>query len=208
MENIYHSPYVIEYWSEKHGMPLIAELYRQGKVDEDPVITYKKVSRINQQQFCDEMFDVCRHIVNLDYKHAYNETRSFANNYDDPMPVADKNGWKTIPTNRCPEEYGFNIIPISSYKSGKKVIVDFQGLSIPGYNNMSVEDTGWRYGFVAITTSGKAIYSDMCNTSKGRIIFKTPKDTKNLWMIVMGAPKNHEKLNGNNFQFPYRIRVR
>ena len=93
-------------------------------------------------------------------------------------------------------------------KSGKKVIVDFQGLSIPGYHNTSVEDTGWRYGFVAITATGKAIYSDICNANKGRLIFKTPKDTKNLWMIVMGAPKNHEKLNGHNFQFPYKIRVR
>ena len=207
MENIYHSPYVIEYWSEKHGMPLIAELFRQGKVNEDPVITYKRITGISQLQFCDEMFKACCHIVNLDYKHAYKETRSFANNYDDPMPAADKNGWKTIPCNRCPEEYGFNIIPISPYKIGKKVILEFEGLSIPGYHNMKYEDMGWRYGFVAITATGDAIYSDMCNASRGKIIFKAPRDTKNLWLVVMGAPRNHEKLKGNNFQFPYKIKV-
>ena len=123
------------------------------------------------------------------------------------MPAADKNGWKTIPCNRCPEEYGFNIIPISPYKIGKKVILEFEGLSIPGYHNMKYEDMGWRYGFVAITATGDAIYSDMCNASRGKIIFKAPRDTKNLWLVVMGAPRNHEKLKGNNFQFPYKIKV-
>lgn len=31
LENIYHSPYVLECWGEKHGKPFIAELFRQGK---------------------------------------------------------------------------------------------------------------------------------------------------------------------------------
>jgi hypothetical protein len=208
IENIYHSPYIIEYWSEKHGMPLIAELYRQGKIEEDPVITYKKITGMNQQQFCNEMFKACCHIVNLDYKYAYKETRLFANNYDNPMPEADKDGWKIIPSNRCPEEYGFNIIPINPYKKGEKVIVEFKGLNIPGYHNMKDKDTGWRYGFVAITSTGEAIYSNMYSANKGQIKFKTSKETKSLWLVVMGAPKNHVKLNNNNFQFPYKIRVR
>ena len=42
-ENIYHSPYVIQWWSDLHGRKSIAELFRQGKRGEDPVITYKRM---------------------------------------------------------------------------------------------------------------------------------------------------------------------
>lgn len=31
LDNIYHSPYVIEWWAEKHGLESIAQLYREGK---------------------------------------------------------------------------------------------------------------------------------------------------------------------------------
>lgn len=64
LENIYHSPYVIEYWSMKRGLPFIAELYRQGKRGEDPVMTYKRMTGLTQEQFCDEIFDACRHFIN------------------------------------------------------------------------------------------------------------------------------------------------
>ena len=68
LDNIYHSPYVLEYWGTRHGLPLIAELYRQGKRGEDPVITYKRLNGLEQEEFCDEMFDACRHFVNWDFE--------------------------------------------------------------------------------------------------------------------------------------------
>ena len=49
MENIYHSPYVIEWWAEKHGLESIAQLYREGKVGEDPVVTYKRKYKMSQK---------------------------------------------------------------------------------------------------------------------------------------------------------------
>lgn len=67
LENIYHSPYVLEYWGMKRGLPFIAELYRQGKRGEDPVITYKRMTGLDQKQFCDEMFDAYRHFINWDF---------------------------------------------------------------------------------------------------------------------------------------------
>ena len=39
-ENIYRSPYILEYWSERQGLPFIGELFRQGKKGEDPVIAH------------------------------------------------------------------------------------------------------------------------------------------------------------------------
>jgi hypothetical protein len=209
MDNIYHSPYIIEYWSEKHGLPFIAEMYRQGKRGEDPVITYKKMTSMSQQQFCDEMFDACRRIVNFDYKHAYKETRIFTNQFDNPMSDSNQEGWQIIPADRCPEDYGFNIIPVKQYKPGKKTTLLFNGLtSIPGYNVVRAKEAGWRYGFVAITQKGRAIYSEMGNEANGKLVFKTPTDTKNLWLVVMGAPTEHHLLDGNNAQWPYKIKFK
>ena len=50
LKNIYHSPYVLEYWGTKHGLPFIAELFRQGKRGEDPVMTYKRLTGLDQTQ--------------------------------------------------------------------------------------------------------------------------------------------------------------
>ena len=82
LDNIYHSPYVIEWWAEKHGLESIAQLYREGKVGEDPVVTYKRKYKITQKQFNDEMFDCYRHLVNFDFDYARKETRPYACTFD------------------------------------------------------------------------------------------------------------------------------
>ena len=51
LENIYHSPYVIQWWSDLHGRKSIAELYRQGKIGEDPVLTYMRLYGLSQEEF-------------------------------------------------------------------------------------------------------------------------------------------------------------
>ena len=48
-ENIYRSPYIFEYWSERQGLPFIGELFRQGKKGEDPVMTYKRMQNLSQE---------------------------------------------------------------------------------------------------------------------------------------------------------------
>ena len=49
--NMYHSPYVLEYWSNKHGVDFVGKMWREGKDGEDPVITYKRLTSIDQAQF-------------------------------------------------------------------------------------------------------------------------------------------------------------
>ena len=112
LDNIYHSPYVLEYWGTRHGLPLIAELYRQGKRGEDPVITYKRLNGLEQEEFCDEMFDACRHFVNWDFERVWRETRPYANQYTCRMTPSE-GGWYRIAPENCPENYGFNAVPLS-----------------------------------------------------------------------------------------------
>lgn len=96
----------------KRGLPFIAELYRQGKRGEDPVMTYKRMTGLTQEQFCDEIFDACRHFINWDFPRVWKETRPYANQYTCKLNSMDDNWYQITPEN-CPENYGFNAIPLS-----------------------------------------------------------------------------------------------
>ncbi len=206
MENIYHSPYVIEWWAEKHGLPSIAELYREGKRGEDPVVTYKRKYGMSQKQFNDEMFDCYRHLVNFDYDYARKETRKYACTFDTPMEKQDKGAMCPAKDN-VPENYGFNAIKLDVPQKGKRVTVDFQGLAS---KSGKIDKTiGYRYGFVGVTEDDTCIYGQMGEKSKGKLTFDAPKDKqlKALYLVVMGAPTTHD-LDPSSRQFPYEIKVK
>lgn len=212
LENIYHSPYVLEYWGMKHGVPLIAELYRQGKRGEDPVITYKRQAGLTQEQFCDEMFDACRHFINWDFPRVWKETRRYANKYATKLtPQAD--GWYEVAPENCPENYGFNAIPLAVPQPGEKVEVEFKGeAGSEGFHKVYADKAGWRYGFVAVTSDGKSIYGDIDNDKEKSINFTASKSNtlSHLWLIVMGAPTEHwmnPDPGEKDAQWPYRIKV-
>lgn len=212
LENIYHSPYVLEYWGMKRGLPLIAELYRQGKRGEDPVITYKRQTGLTQEQFCDEMFDACRHFINWDFPRVWKETRRYANKHTTKMtPQAD--GWYEVARENCPENYGFNAIPLAVPQSGETVKVEFKGeAGKEGFHTLHADKAGWRYGFVAVTSDGKSIYGEMDSDKEKSVIFTAPKSNtlSHLWLVVMGAPTEHwmnPNPGENDAQWPYRIKV-
>ena len=177
LENIYHSPYVIQWWSDLHGRKSIAELYRQGKKGEDPVITYKRMYGLNQQQFCDEMFRGYQHLVNFDFKHARKETRKYACTFDTEV-TTQKDG--LLRPKNYPEEYGFNAILLDDK-------VDLNARSF----NLQINGKELRYGFVGITTEDEEIYGDINATG-----FTVPdgKTLKHLYLIVMGAPALHDQI--------------
>lgn len=216
LENIYHSPYVLEYWGMRRGLPLIAELFRQGKVGEDPVMTYKQITGLSQEAFCDEMFDACRHFINWDFERVHRETRPYANQYTTKLETLE-DGWQRVVKENCPENYGFNAIPLAVSQPGKKIEVTFFGEpGAEGYNAIQTDKAGWRYGFVGVTRSGKSIYGTMAKANEGSISFVAP-DTEpltHLWLVVMGAPTEHwmnpggwDKPAAPDAQWPYRIKV-
>lgn len=219
LENIYHSPYIIECWGDKHGKPFIAELYRQGKRGEDPVMTYKRLTGMSQSQFCDVMFsNVCR-MVNMDFPRAWKETRPYAEKFDNKL-VDGKNGWKRIDAAHCPENYGFNVIKLDVPKAGATAKVQFRGIAgAEGYAAVNTASAGWRYGLVGIDTEGKAVYGKMCSAKKGTATLKTSKTRplRSLYLVVMGAPTQHWRNvdhwgaeEGKNVepdaQWPYEVR--
>lgn len=217
MENIYHSPYVIEWWSELRGKTSIAQLYRKGKRGEDPVMTYKQMFNLSQSQFCDEMFRGYQHLVNFDFSHARKETRPYACSFSTSLDLKGKNTY-VIPNKLAPENYGFNAIKLSVPKAGKSVTIRFQGLlNEKGYTYLHPKKAGWRYGFVGVTTDDQTIYGDVYRDTKGKVTFKAPKNQtlKVLYFIVMGAPTEHwinpkswRETHDFDAQWPYQIQVK
>ena len=125
LENIYHSPYVIQWWSDLHGRESIADLYRQGRRGEDPVMTYQRMYNMSQQQFCREMFEGYKHLVDFDFKHARKETRPYACTWSTPLDTL-KGGWLRPKTTL--EDYGFHIIPLPLTKHKPSVRIKGQNV--------------------------------------------------------------------------------
>lgn len=199
-ENIYHSPYVVEWWAEKHGLESIATLYRQGKQGEDPAMTYMRMYGLSQQQFNDEMFDCYRHLVNFDFAYARRQTRPYACTFSTPMqPQAG--GWQRPDTACIPENYGFNAIKVPISPKSQKAVAQFRAL--PG------SGSGYRYGFVGVATNDQTYYGSVGSAPKGKAVLRLPEgvELKNLYFVVMGAPASHD-LNPASRRFPYEVKFK
>lgn len=217
LTNIYRSPYVLEYWSQKHGLTVIADLFRQGKKGEDPAMTYKQMFNLTQEQFNDEMFDASRRIVNLDFTHAFNVTRKHAGQMTTKIGAPNAEGWQMITPENCPENYGFNAIPLNLPEAGTTVSVDFKGQAgAKGFNAVNTDKAGWRYGFIATDKEGKCTYSEMGKENIGKLSYQVPEGTEQLWLVVMGAPTEYwrtperwgnEGEDKESAQWPYSIKL-
>lgn len=211
-ENMYRSPYVLETWGEKHGLPFIAEMFRQGKRGEDPVITYKKMTGLSQEQFNDEMFGAYQQLINFDYERVYDNTRQWANSFDTFRDKLDskQDGWYQVNKEHCPENYGFNVIKLTVPEAGATITVDFKGLpAAVGYDIFNVDKAGWRYGLVGVAKDGKSIRGEIAGKVEGKVSFTTPADEKlsYLWLVVMGAPTEHWMNGDTDAQWPYLVKV-
>lgn len=194
MDNIYHSPYVLQWWSDLHGRQFIAELFRQGVIGEDPVMTYKRMNGLSQSAFCDEIFRGYQHLVNFDFTHAYKETRQYAATFNTELEACS-NGW--LRPKSLPEGYGFNAIKLD----------DRVNLNSPIFH-LHLRGNQLRYGFVGITTNGESIYSDVNATS----FTSNGQPLKHLYLIIMGAPEHHADVmtHGNTpeyKQYPYEFQI-
>lgn len=214
--NMYHSPYVLEYWSEKHGKEFHGDLCRATLEGEDPVTTYKRINSLTQEQFNDEIFDASRHFITWDLKRVEKEANQYANQHLCSLhEVAD--GWIRIDSANCPQNYGYNGIRLKVPEAGKTVQLSFKGIAgSTGYNAVKTEKAGWRYGFLAYLKNGKRVYGKIYRDAEGTATFKVPGNTTFLWLVVSGAPTEHwpivmRRRSANNDtreeQWPYQIKL-
>lgn len=189
--NIYHSPYVIEYWSNKHGLTFWGELNRNTDRGEDVVETYKRMQAMSQEEFNDEMFDAVRRFITWDMPRIQEFSRPYRNQHESELIAAD-GGWHRIAPSRVPQNYGYNGIQLDVPDAGSEVQLEFKGIAgAEGYAAKNLELAGWRYGFVAYTSDERRIYSDTWKSPESTVTFTVPEGTENLWLVVMGAPEEH-----------------
>lgn len=208
--NMYHSPYVIEYWSEKHGLDFFGKLLRSPLEGEDPVMAYKRITNTSQEKFNDEIFDAARKFMTWDMKRVEKVAAPYANKHQTKL-TSDGNDWYRITEENCPQNYGYNGIKLEVPAAGTTVKLDFEGIvGHEAYRKLKAENAGWRYGFVAVKKDGSRTYGDQFSAAKGAVTFKVPADTEYLWLVVSGAPKEHETVSRKeeeNTQWPYRIKL-
>lgn len=191
-DNQYHSPYVLEYWSEKHGVDFIGKMWREVHRGEDPVMTYKRLTGLTQEQFNDEMFDADRHFVTWDMPRIEKVAARYANQHFTSITKSSEEGWYQISSNACPQNYGYNAIKLKVPAGDTKVSLDFKGiLDAEGYHVVQPEKAGWRYGFLASLEDGSRVYGDTYSKSPGTGEFTVPANAKFLWLVVTGAPTEH-----------------
>lgn len=213
LENIYHSPYVIEFWGERHGLPFIADLFRNGKVGEDPVDTYKRLTSLSQEEFNDEMWENYARLVNFDIDRVRTYTRNLTSGWTTSFDDAG-DGWKRVSKKNAPENYGFNVIEVGASAAGETVTVEFRGeAGAAGYVTRNEDCAGWRYGFVAVDKDDKVTYGDINGEVVGSVSYTAPDGPglKKLWLVVMGAPTRHwsntDSGKPDDAQWPYSIKI-
>ncbi len=210
--NMYHAPFVLEYWSSLHGIDFIGKMWRESLIGEDPVMTYKRLNHLSQENFNKEMFEAYQKMITWDFPRIEKVSAKYANlNYTKLDTL--KNGYYRIQKNNSPQNYGFNAIELKPTKS--KVKLNFTGrIDLTNeFNIINPENAGWHYGFVAVSKSGSRTYGPMNNMEKGSVSFRVPKDTEHFWLLVMGAPKDHlphliDGKDETDEQWPYEIRLK
>eukprot|EP00833_Pecoramyces_ruminatium_P005904 jgi/Orpsp1_1/1179936/evm.model.c7180000071440.1 len=206
----YQSVLMNEYWSEKHGIDIIGNVWNGAIDGDDPIEAYKRVTNINQDQLNDEMFEYAQKNVYFDYKK-YKSLRSYKTYYNIKL-ITNSDGSYQIPPEQCTQSYGFTPIQLE-VPNEKMVTVKFTGITGNNtYNTDNDQVAGWRYGFVSANAydvvqeySPAYIGTPIENTST----YIMPNNTKALWLVVMGAPTKHIKHHWSDYykdeQFPWKI---
>ncbi|MFD2285782.1 hypothetical protein GJU39_17785 [Pedobacter petrophilus] len=210
--NQYHSPYVLEYWSNKHGLKFIGKLWQQAVKGEDPVMTYKRITNTSQSKFNDEMHQAAAKFITWDLDQAKKTERSYANQHR-TLLEAKADGWFQVLAGNCPQNYGYNGIQLKVPAGKTRIKLEFKGLAGgDGFRKINVADAGWRYSFLAVKQNGERVYGQIHAYQDGAVDFVMPKETQYLWLVVSGAPATHwehitDGKEENDEQWPYKIRL-
>lgn len=209
--NMYHSPYVLEYWSNKYGIEFWGKLNRSTQEGEDLVMAYKRIKNVSQEQFNDEMFDAYRKFITWDMKRVADVAKPYRNLHESKLNQVE-DGWFQIDASNCPQDYGYNGIKLNVPAAGTKIKLNFKGVAEAKSDNTVLKDkAGWRYGFLASLKDGNRIYGQVYKRNEGEAEFLVPENTEYLWLVVSGAPTEHEKHSWDNDKvkyrdFPYKVK--
>ena len=167
-ENIYHSPYLLEYWSLKHGKTVIGDLFRAGKRGEDPASTYMKMFNMTNGDFAKEAVDCYSRLLTFDFPGKHQANKKYAGEFVNQKPL---------------QVFGANVIKLDT--NGKPAVkVKFNG---------DDKKDGYAYRLVAVKNNAKAVYGDIATGTKGELKMNLPADTKGVYLVITGYPLGEYK---------------
>lgn len=169
--NMYHSPFMLEYWAQLHGPQVMAELWRHGHGSNDAIATYKSLYRLNDKQLADRTFEAVTHFVTWDIDRGAT-MHNFVGRSVTPMDTLA--GAALTPVEVCrPGAYGYNVIELPS---DGRLELTFDG---------DGKADNWRYGIVTLTTDGRTIHSPAYTGRKRKVKHTVPSDAQSSWLVVM-----------------------
>ncbi len=208
----YANYFIQYYWCQLHGQDFIGRMWRETKRPEDPVETYKRMTGATQSDFNKMMFDYACRVTTWDIDGIRDRGKNYQNAFSTKLTyVEGTDNTYAVNAENCPQNYGFNIIPLKGFKGGTTVRANFKGIAgADGYRKINVGKAGWRYGFVAQTTDGERVYGDMYSDKEGVAEMALPENIKRAWLVVTGAPTEHwrhpwDDSDATDEQWPYQV---
>ena len=181
IENIYHSPYVLEYWSMKRGIDFIGELFRQCQRKEDAAQAYMRLFNLSNSQMARELVDCYSRLITFDFPGKHEMNKRYAGEF-----LNDK----------ALHTFGANVQEIKNeelrVKNGR-LVVNFSGDKSEGY----------AYRLVAVNDKAEATYGDIVTGHQGKASLALPSDAQHLYLVVTGYPLGKYKSNDKK-TYPYQ----
>ncbi len=182
-ENMYHAPFVLEYWSMKHGLTYMADMFRGGQKGEDFTQTYMRMYNVDVIAMGNELLDCYSRLITFDFPNKQKESIRYSCEMISEMEDAG-NGW--LKPKNAPQTYGFNVDEIKLPAQGQTTKIQFQALS-------NKENIGYRYGLVAVNNDNHAMYIGVNSASKATLKYTNPGNIKKLYLVVVGCPTKEYK---------------
>ncbi len=183
-ENIYHSPYVLEWWSTLHGTTVMANIFREGRRDEDPAQTYMRLYNLSLEEMGDEMLWCYMRLLTFDFPRVRESHKKYACQLLTPyVQIESKKGVGMKPKqNYLPETFGFNVIPLPN--DGKKHTIKFNGTGDKNKDNFHI-------GVVWVSANGEPTYVHTESAFKTSATYFHPyEEGSKMYLVVVGCPKD------------------
>lgn len=173
IENIYRSPYVLEYWAMKHGKTEIGNLFRAGRIGEDPAQTYMRLHGLSIEDMNREMVDCYSRLLSFDFPRVKASHKAM---------IGQLEGTEEMGT------WGFNVIPQDlSAASGRKVTIDLSAYY------KTIKDNDYRYQLVGLDKAGEATYYGIHKLNSSATSVKLSSAIDKLYLVVVKCPKGTYK---------------
>lgn len=228
----YASYFIHYYWAEKHGIDMVAKVWREAIAPEDPIEAYMRINDLTMENFNNEMYDAATKFVTWDLDNIREIGKNFIGKHLYKLYQLDDGSYQ-VAYNKCPGTTGYNVIPLNVPEAGTSVLVEFNGIqpgsalapNDPGnysddgkngttkkYNDGQLTRAGWRYGYVALLSNGERVYGDMHKKGASTVEFVVPENCERLWFVVLGAPTSYkahpwDEIESNDEQWPYKIKI-